>query len=132
MDKWVAECLPCKWQTLHDDENAAIGAAEAHVAATHPTVKPVDRAAQYMGHVQNRTVPPPSPVSPSLDTAPPATTGVSGASDSAAASHAGGSDPGAKTSTAGTTEAGATATPAEATATAATPGAPPAEPGNGA
>lgn len=56
MDKWVAECIPCKWSTHHDKQDDAIAAAEAHVAAYHANVAPYQRATLKMGHVQQRTV----------------------------------------------------------------------------
>lgn len=55
-DKWVAECLPCRWETRHDDEDAAIAAAEDHVFTLHRKMRAVERSAARVGHVQNRTV----------------------------------------------------------------------------
>ena len=53
---WVAECLPCKWETEHDGEIDAITAAVDHVMKVHKDT-PVDvRAARKMGHVQLRTI----------------------------------------------------------------------------
>ncbi len=54
MDKWFAECLPCKWRTAHNTEDAAIADAEAHVAAHHSKVSGPQRAEQRIGHVQLR------------------------------------------------------------------------------
>jgi len=55
-DKWFAECIPCKWETQHDDEDSAIRASVKHVNAFHVDIPPEERGAKKMGHVQNRTV----------------------------------------------------------------------------
>ena len=55
-DYWIAECLPCKWETRHDTQDAAITAAEGHVDSLHRHVQPIARAQKYMGHVTQRTV----------------------------------------------------------------------------
>ncbi len=35
MNKWFAECVPCKWQETHDTQDAAISAAESHAIDSH-------------------------------------------------------------------------------------------------
>lgn len=55
-DFWIAECVPCKWETRHDTEELAIADAEAHVDALHRKIHPLVRAQKYMGHVTQRTV----------------------------------------------------------------------------
>jgi hypothetical protein len=54
VNKWFAECVPCKWRTAHDNEDAAIAAAEEHVGLHHAKVAPLIRAQQRIGHVQLR------------------------------------------------------------------------------
>lgn len=56
VDKWHAECLPCKWLELYDEQQDAIDAVEEHVHALHWKVPPEERGRLYMGHVQCRTV----------------------------------------------------------------------------
>jgi hypothetical protein len=53
---WVAECLPCKWETHHDGEVDAITAAVDHVIGLHRDTTIDVRAARKMGHVQLRTI----------------------------------------------------------------------------
>lgn len=55
-DKWYAECIPCGFEEQHDDQGAAIRAAEDHVYAHHRDVLPHVRGELKIGHVQNRTV----------------------------------------------------------------------------
>ena len=55
-DKWVAECSPCTWGTLHDTQDEAIAAAEEHVDELHRKIPAAERASNRMGHVQFRTV----------------------------------------------------------------------------
>ncbi len=54
MDYWFAECVPCKWQTKHGKQDAAIASAEMHVADYHARVPAAERAQKVMGHVQLR------------------------------------------------------------------------------
>lgn len=54
-DFWYAECIPCGWSSKHDDQGAAIKAAEDHVFSLHRDVPSEVRGAQFMGHVINRT-----------------------------------------------------------------------------
>lgn len=56
VDKWNAECVPCKWLDLHDTEDDAIKAAENHVRRLHADVPPQKRGELIMGHVQLRTM----------------------------------------------------------------------------
>lgn len=60
-DFWFAECLPCKWEEKHTDQDSAIHAAEEHVFLNHRHVPPEVRGAKFMGHVQNRTETSPGP-----------------------------------------------------------------------
>lgn len=53
-DKWVAECLPCKWGVNFDTQDEAIRAAEDHVFTTHRDLAPFERANSFIGHVQLR------------------------------------------------------------------------------
>lgn len=55
-DKWVAECLLCKWEAHFDTQNEAVLAAEEHVADQHRKIPAAQRAAQKIGHVQLRTI----------------------------------------------------------------------------
>jgi hypothetical protein len=55
-DRWVAECLPCKWETLHKSQDEAISAAEDHVHANHRKVAGAVRGQRKMGHVTQRTI----------------------------------------------------------------------------
>ena len=55
-DKWFSECLPCGWETQHDDEDSAIRAAVKHVNSLHSETPPEIRGAKKIGHVQSRTV----------------------------------------------------------------------------
>lgn len=59
-DYWFAECIPCRWETKHDDQDSAIRAAEDHVSDFHRGVPPEVRGREFMGHVQNRTETSPS------------------------------------------------------------------------
>lgn len=54
-DYWYAECIPCGWSTHHDNQDAAIKAAEDHVFSTHRDVPPAVRGEKFIGHVINRT-----------------------------------------------------------------------------
>lgn len=54
-DYWFAECIPCRWETKHDDQDSAIRAAEDHVSDFHRGVPSEVRGREFMGHVQNRT-----------------------------------------------------------------------------
>ncbi len=61
MDHWYAECVPCKWQEVHDTQDDAISAAEEHVFRVHPELfrMPSDARSRKMGeerigHVQLR------------------------------------------------------------------------------
>lgn len=59
---WHAECIPCGWLETHDEEEAAIAAAESHIEANHLRVPKDKRTKQHMGHVQmrdTRGIPPP-------------------------------------------------------------------------
>jgi len=55
-DKWFSECLPCGWETQHDDEDSAIRAAVKHVNSLQSETPPEVRGDKKMGHVQSRTV----------------------------------------------------------------------------
>jgi hypothetical protein len=55
-DKWHAECIPCGWLELHDDQRGAIRAAEDHVYSAHRDTPAEVRGEKKIGHVQNRTV----------------------------------------------------------------------------
>jgi len=69
MDHWYAECAVCHWSEPHDVEDAAIGAAEMHVGAKHPTMSATERAEKRVGTVTQRdenafavaAPPPPAP-----------------------------------------------------------------------
>lgn len=51
---WYAECAPCGWSESHGVEDAAIGAAEMHIGAKHPTMSATERAAKRVGTVTQR------------------------------------------------------------------------------
>lgn len=55
-DAWIVECVPCGWSGEHFTEDSAIEAAENHVRRVHADVKPEQRGAAVIGHVQLRTV----------------------------------------------------------------------------
>lgn len=74
-DKWFAECIPCGWQEQHDDQGAAIRAAEDHVYGHHRDVLPQVRGELKLGHVQNRTV---NAVGTAPQTSPATPEGLSG------------------------------------------------------
>jgi len=61
MNFWFAECVPCKWETRHDDQDSAIRAAELHVLDHHSDlfglpsdVRSRQMAADRIAHVQLR------------------------------------------------------------------------------
>ena len=61
MNKWFAECVPCKWETRHDEQDAAIRDVERHVLDVHRDlftlagdVRSRQMAEQRIGHVQLR------------------------------------------------------------------------------
>src|SRR6266702_1407831 len=61
MNFWFAECVPCKWETRHDEQDPAIRAAELHVLDHHSDlfsppsdVRSRQMAAQRIAHVQLR------------------------------------------------------------------------------
>ncbi len=61
MNKWFAECVPHKWETRHDEQDAAIRAAEQHVLDEHRDlftlpgdVRSRQMSEQRIGHVQLR------------------------------------------------------------------------------
>jgi hypothetical protein len=61
MNKWFAECVPCKWQEAHDGQDQALHAAETHVIDVHRDLfnLPGDQRSKQMadnriGHVQLR------------------------------------------------------------------------------
>ncbi len=56
IDKWHAECLPCKWVELYDDQESAIAAVESHVRTCPLKLNNVQRGEQHAGHVQCRTI----------------------------------------------------------------------------
>ena len=35
MNRWFAECVPCRWQETFDTQDSAISAAEKHVQSAH-------------------------------------------------------------------------------------------------
>jgi len=61
MNKWFAECVPHKWEMRHDEQDAAISAAEQHVLDEHRDlfslpgdVRSRQMSEQRIGHVQLR------------------------------------------------------------------------------
>ncbi len=61
MNKWFAECVPCKWQETHDTQDAAISAAESHAINVHrdlfslpSDVRSREMADKRISHVQLR------------------------------------------------------------------------------
>lgn len=54
MDYWFAECLPCKWQTKHDTQDAALKAATEHIWDNHKYLTPKEQVDRKIGHVQLR------------------------------------------------------------------------------
>jgi hypothetical protein len=61
VNKWFAECVPCRWQEAHDTQDAALHAAESHVLEQHRELfaLPSDQRSKKMAderiaHVQLR------------------------------------------------------------------------------
>ena len=55
MDRWVAECAPCKWSEGFRDQEPAIIAATDHALDHHRELSNQERARQRIGHVQLRS-----------------------------------------------------------------------------